>query len=243
MKYVRQLLHSPGIITTSVSIFGETPALKAVKAGRYDLYAGLDEALRNDASRNVLKDRSALYVLPDCENTGRLSRSRSPVVVSLTEQCINSLRCGGLTRTKGIIYTIQEQTVPLGAKDVARILEGACNDGNPDLIDVPSRIFELNKTGIATMAIEHGLSNWLDKFERCEIVLGPDSLCRAVHTAKASIIDMILRECPGLDCRKKGALELLIDLDFGDVFDHIIDVLRQSNSRGLRWHPQVLFGR
>jgi hypothetical protein len=170
-----------------------------------------------------LRERHAIHILP-FEIPSRQGKFKN-----LIDELIDSLRSGMMTATRTIVHNIRQSNLQIHQKDVVRILEAACNNGNSDLPELLSRIVDLNGTEIVQIAIEHGLAKWLETFEKYGITIPLTSLRAAIRTNKKSIINIIFQECEQLDAHIIcEALGLSIELEFDEMFDHLVNCLKHS---------------
>jgi preprotein translocase subunit SecA/ankyrin repeat protein len=221
MKCVRHLLTLSGVQNPTRDMFGDIPATKAIKSGRYDICAILDPTFSNSECRRLLEDRHGVQILPYAD---RKTKGKS---MNLVEELVESLNSGVLSVTKTIIHKIQQMNIQIKKDDIPKIIGAGCNNGNLEVIELLSRLIDLNETNIVSISIEHGLVQWISHFVKYGIPIPATVLSAAVRTNKKVMVKAILEESEHLDSRVIiEALELAIDLEFDDIFNELIDSLK-----------------
>jgi ABC-type thiamine transport system ATPase subunit len=66
--------------------------------------------------------------------------------------------------------------------EMSRLLLASCNNGNLDLLIVPSQIIDLNRTNTTEVAIENGLVSYVESFWKYGMSIPAHSLCASVYT-------------------------------------------------------------
>jgi ankyrin repeat protein len=221
IKCVRHLLTLPGLQQTTRDASGNIPAVKAIKSGRYDIYAVLDPTFTNSEFRCFLEQRYGVQILPYTEPR---NSSRS---MSFVDELVESLDSGVIGLVKTIIHKIQQMSVEIKKDDFLKIIGAACNNGNLELLELLSRIIDLNETNVVSVAIGHGLVQWMSHFEKYGISVPAKVLIDGVRTNKKAMMKAMTEECEMFDSAViVEALELTIDLEFDDIFSELVSSLK-----------------
>jgi ankyrin repeat protein len=221
MKCVRYLLTFAQVQKTTRDVLGDIPAMKAIKSGRYDIYAILDPTNADSECRRLLADRHGVQIMPYTEAK---TKGKS---MTLVDELVETLNSGVISVTKTIIHKIQQMNVGIKKEDFSKVIGSACNNGNLELVELLSRIIDLNDTNIVSVAIEHGLVEWIGNFGKYGICVPATVLSDGVRTNKKVMMKAIMEECDMFDnCVIVKGLELAIDLEFDDIFNELIDSLK-----------------